>query len=94
VQDEHPAADTAESEYTRGCQGPFNGQDPYDRAIKLLAGVCDSKLERNESISDGHKEDSNGIHASRSRANDTFQSPYMTSALAATAPQSASTISE
>jgi hypothetical protein len=63
VQDELPAADAAESEYTRGCQDPFNGQDPYDGAIKLLAAVCDGELEHNDSMDGGPKEDTNIISA-------------------------------
>jgi hypothetical protein len=59
VQDELPAANDTESEYTKDYQDPFNGQDPYDRVIKLLAAVCDSKLEHNDSIDGGPKEDTN-----------------------------------
>jgi hypothetical protein len=92
--DELLAVDNTELEYTKGCQDPFTSQDPFDEAIKLLAGVCDSNIERNKSIDDKHKEDSNVTHASQSRANDTFHSSYMTPAPAATAAQSASTIFE
>ena len=63
MQDELPAADDAESEYTKGCQDPFNGQDPYDGAIKLLATVCDSELEHNDSMDSGPKEDTNIMSA-------------------------------
>jgi len=59
VQDKLPAADDAESEYTKGCQDPFNSQDPYDGAIKLLAAVYDGKLEHNNSMDGGPKEDTN-----------------------------------
>ena len=63
MQDELPAADAAESEYTRGCQDPFNGQDPHDGAIKLLAAVCDGELEHNDSMDGGPKEDTNIMSA-------------------------------
>lgn len=55
MQDELPAADDTESEYTTGCQDAFNGQDPYDGAIKLLAAVCDGELEHNDSMDGGLK---------------------------------------
>jgi hypothetical protein len=45
VQDELPTADDTKSQYTKGCQEPFDSQDPYDGAIKLLATVCSSKLD-------------------------------------------------
>jgi hypothetical protein len=63
VQDKLLAADAAESEYTRGCQDPFNSQDSYNRAIKLLAAVCDNKLEHNNFIDGRPKEDTNIISA-------------------------------
>ena len=63
MQDELPAANDAKSEYTKGCQDPFNGQDPYDGAIKPLAAVCDGKLEHNDSMDGGPKEDTNIISA-------------------------------
>ena len=63
MQDELPAADDTESEYTKGCQDPFNGQDPYDGAIKLLAAVCDSELEHNDSMGGRPKEDTNIMSA-------------------------------
>ena len=59
MQDELPAADDTESEYAKGCQDPFNGQDPYDGAIKLLAAVCDGEVEHNDSMDGGPKEDTN-----------------------------------
>ena len=59
MQDELPAADDTESEYTKGCQDPFNSQDPYNGAIKLLAAVCDSELEDNDSMDGGPKEELN-----------------------------------
>jgi hypothetical protein len=59
VQDELAAANDTKSEYTRGCQDPFNSQDPYDRAIKLLAAVCDNELEHNNLINSRLKEDTN-----------------------------------
>jgi hypothetical protein len=59
VQDELPAADNTESPYTKGCQDPFDGQDPYNGAIKLLATVCGSGPD-----SSG-KEDTNIISALR-----------------------------
>jgi hypothetical protein len=63
VQNELPAADDTEPEYTNGCQDPFNGQDPYDGAIKLLATVCDGELEYNDSMDGGPKEDTNIMSA-------------------------------
>jgi hypothetical protein len=63
VQDELPVADDTESEYTKGCQDPFNSQDPYDGAIKFLAAVCDGELEHNDSMDGGLKEDTNIISA-------------------------------
>jgi hypothetical protein len=86
MQDKLLAVDDTELEHTKGCQDPFSSQDPYDEAIKLLVTVCDSKLERNESMDGRHKEDNNVIHASQSRANDTFHSLCITPALVATAP--------
>jgi hypothetical protein len=59
VQDELPTANDTELEYTKGCQDPFNGLDPYNGAIKLLAAVCDGKLEHNNSIDGRPKEDTN-----------------------------------
>ena len=59
MQDELPTANDTESEYTKGCQDPFNGQDPYNGAIKLLTTVCNGKLEHNDSIDGGPKEDTN-----------------------------------
>jgi hypothetical protein len=50
-------------EYIKGCQDPFNGQDPYDGAIKLLAAVCDGELEHNDSMDDGPKEDTSVMSA-------------------------------
>jgi hypothetical protein len=47
VQDE---LDDTELEYTKGSQDPFSNQDPFDEAIKLLVGVSDSEIERNESV--------------------------------------------
>ena len=63
MQDELPAANDTESEYTKGCQDPFNGQDPYNKAIKLLAAVCDGELEHNDSMDGGPKEDTNIMSA-------------------------------
>ena len=63
MQDELPAADDTESEYTKGCQDPFNGQDPYNGAIKLLAAVCDGELEHNDSRDGGPKGDTNIMSA-------------------------------
>jgi hypothetical protein len=60
VQNKFLVADT-ESEYTKGCQDLFNSQDPYDRAIKLFAAVCDSELEHNDSMDGELKEDTNII---------------------------------
>jgi hypothetical protein len=86
VQDKLLAVDP-ELECTKECQVPFNGQDPYDGAIKLLAAVYDGELERNDSIDGGPKEDSDVISASQGLANDRCHSPHMTPAPAATAPQ-------
>jgi hypothetical protein len=63
VQDELLGADNTESEYTNGCQDPFDSQDPYDGAIKLLATVCDSKLEHNNAMNSSPKEDTNFMSA-------------------------------
>jgi hypothetical protein len=63
MQDKLLAADDTKSEYTKGCQDPFTNQDPYDGAIKLLAAVCDSELEHNDSIDGGPKEDTNIMSA-------------------------------
>jgi hypothetical protein len=65
-------ADDPELECTKECQVPFNGQDPYDGAIKLLAAVYDGELERNDSMDGGPKEDSDVISASQGLANDRF----------------------
>jgi hypothetical protein len=50
VQDKLPAADDTESRYAKSCQYPFDGQDPYDGAIKLLATVCGNELEHNDAM--------------------------------------------
>jgi hypothetical protein len=63
AQDELPAADDTESEYTKGCQDPFDGQDPYNRATKLLATVCGSELEHNDAMDSSPKEDTNIMSA-------------------------------
>jgi hypothetical protein len=42
---------------------PFNSQDPYNKGIKLLAAICDSELECNDSIDGEPKEDSDIISA-------------------------------
>jgi hypothetical protein len=57
VQDELPAANDTKSQYTKGYQDPFDGQDPYDGAIKLLATVCGSELDGSR------KEDTNIMSA-------------------------------
>jgi hypothetical protein len=54
--------DNTESEYTKACQDSFDSQDPYNRAIKLLATVCSSKLEHNNTIDSSPKEDTNIIN--------------------------------
>ncbi len=59
MQDELLAAADTESEYTKNCQDPFGGQNPYDRAIKLLGAVCGSKLEHNDAIDGRPQEDTN-----------------------------------
>ena len=61
VQDELLGADDTEAEYTNGCQDPFDGQDPYGGAIKLLATVCNGELEHNDAIDGGPNEDTNII---------------------------------
>jgi hypothetical protein len=81
VQDKLLVADDTKSEYTKGCHNSFNSQDPYDRAIKLLATVCDSKLEHNNSINNKLKEDTNIISMLQNN------SSYITPTLAATAFQ-------
>ena len=63
MQDELPTANNTKLEYTKGCQDPFNGLDPYNRAIKLLAAVCGSELEHNNLIDGGPKEDTNIMSA-------------------------------
>ena len=63
MQDELPAADDTELEYTKGCQDPFDGQDPYDGAIKLLATVCGSELEHNDAMDSSPKEETNIMSA-------------------------------
>jgi hypothetical protein len=63
VQTARTVQDDTELEYTNGCQDPFNGQDPYDGAIKLLAAVCGSELEHNDPMNSGPKEDTNIMSA-------------------------------
>jgi hypothetical protein len=87
VQDELPAIDDPKLEGAENYRDPFNGQDPYDEGIKLLAAICDSELERNDSMDGGPKEHSDVISAPQSRANDGSHSPHMTPAPAATAPR-------
>jgi hypothetical protein len=55
--------DNTESEYTKGCQDPFYGQDPCDGAIKLLATICGSELEHNDAMNGSLKEDTNIMSA-------------------------------
>jgi hypothetical protein len=55
--------DNTKLEYTKGCQDPFSGQDPYNKAIKLFAAVCGSKLKHNDLIDSSPKEDTNIISA-------------------------------
>jgi hypothetical protein len=50
MQDELLAAANTELEYTKGCQEPFDSQDPYNGAINLLSAVCGSELEHNNAI--------------------------------------------
>jgi hypothetical protein len=57
MQDELPAANDTESQYTKGCQDPFDSQDPYNGAIKLIATVCGSELDGSR------KEDTNIMSA-------------------------------
>src|SRR5271167_4531183 len=63
VQTARTVQDDTKLEYTKGCQDPFDGQDPYDGAIKLLAAVCGSELEHNDPIDGGPKEDTNIMSA-------------------------------
>jgi hypothetical protein len=55
--------DNTESEYTKGCQDPFDSQDPHDGAIKLLATVCGSELAHNDPMDGSPKEDTNIMSA-------------------------------
>jgi hypothetical protein len=43
----------------KDCQDPYSSQDPYNETIKLLTAASDRELERNNSIDDRPKEDSN-----------------------------------
>jgi len=63
VQTTRTVQDNTESEYTKGCQDPFDSQDPYDGAIKLLATVCGSELAHNDPIDGSPKEDTNIMSA-------------------------------
>jgi hypothetical protein len=63
VQDKLLGANDTKSEYTNGCQDPFNSQDPYDGAIKLLATVCSSELEHNDAMDGSPKENTNFMSA-------------------------------
>ena len=63
VQTARTVQDDTELEYTKGCQDPFGGQDPYNGAIKLLAAVCGSELEHNDPMNGGPKEDTNIMSA-------------------------------
>jgi hypothetical protein len=65
VQDELPASNDTKLEYTNGYQDPFNSQDPYNRAIKLLGAVCNSKLEHIDAIDGSPKEDTNIMSAAQ-----------------------------
>ena len=87
IQDELPAVDDPKLEGTEDCQDPFNSQDPYDEAIKLLAAVCDGKLERNDSMDGGPKENSDVVNAPQCYEKDRSHSPHMKPAPPATAPQ-------
>jgi hypothetical protein len=62
VQTARTLQDDTKSEYTKGCQDPFDGQDPYNRAIKFLATICSSKLEHND-MDSSPKEDTNIMSA-------------------------------
>jgi hypothetical protein len=63
VQDKLPASDNTKLEYTKGCQDPFDNQDPYNRAIKLLRAVCNSELEHINAMDGSPKKDTNIISA-------------------------------
>jgi hypothetical protein len=63
MQEELLGANDTELEYTNGCQNPFDSQDPYNRAIKLLTTVCSSKLEHNNALDGSSKEDTNFMSA-------------------------------
>jgi hypothetical protein len=86
VQDELLVANNTESEYTKGCQDPFYSQDPYNGAIKILAAVYNSEIERNDSIDGRPKEDCDVISASQGPVNDMSHSLHIAPALAATGP--------
>jgi hypothetical protein len=58
------AIDNPELECTKNCQGLFGNQDPSNRAIKLLAAACDSKLGCNDFKAGGPRKDSDLISAS------------------------------
>jgi hypothetical protein len=87
MQNELPAVDDPKLECIKDTQDPFNSQDPYAEASKLLAAAGDGESERNDSMDGGPKEDSDVIRPLQSRANDMSQSPHITHTLAATALQ-------
>jgi hypothetical protein len=57
VQDKLPAFDNTKLEYTKSCQDPFDSQDPYNGAMKLLGAVCGNELEHDDAIDSCPKED-------------------------------------
>lgn len=86
AQDELLAISDPKLAHKEDCQDPFDGQDPYNEAIKLLAATSDGELECSDSM-DVFKEDSDVISPSQSHAKDGSHSSYITPAPAATAPQ-------
>ena len=77
MQDELPTIGNPQLDCMEDYQDPFNSQDPYDEAIKLLTVTNDSKLERNDSIDDQPKEDSNIISLPQSRKDNRSHSPHI-----------------
>jgi hypothetical protein len=70
VQDELPAVDDPELDYTKDSQDPISSQDPYKEAIKLLAATGDGELERSDSTDGRPREHSDFMSAPRRRMND------------------------
>jgi hypothetical protein len=67
VQDELLADNSTKLEHKKSCQYPFNSQNPYNRAIKLLAAPAKSTLMMSESDGPGIPQQVVGVANNKQR---------------------------